>query len=99
VRTVLRQKNLQKIQGLKDISLDIPQSTFHVELSYSEALKYLRGEALILPADTPRGIVNVTYRGITLGPVKNIGNRANNLYPKAWRIKTTHLPTEEIKIL
>ena len=99
VRNVLRQKNLQKIQGLKDISLDIPQSTFHVELSYSEALKYLRGEALILPADTPRGIVNVTYRGITLGPVKNIGNRANNLYPKAWRIKTTHLPTEEIKIL
>jgi 16S rRNA C967 or C1407 C5-methylase (RsmB/RsmF family) len=99
VRNVLRQKNLQKIQGLKNISLDIPQSTFHVELSYSEALKYLRGEALILPADTPRGIVNVTYRGITLGPVKNIGNRANNLYPKAWRIKTTHLPTEEIKIL
>ena len=99
VRNVLRQKNLQKIQGLKDISLDIPQSTFHVELSYSEALKYLRGEALILPADTPRGIVNVTYRGITLGPVKNIGNRANNLYPKAWRIKTTHLPTEEIKII
>ena len=99
VRNVPRQKNLQKIQGLKNISLDIPQSTFHVELSYSEALKYLRGEALILPADTPRGIVNVTYRGITLGPVKNIGNRANNLYPKAWRIKTTHLPTEEIKIL
>ena len=99
VRNVQRQKNPQKIQGLKNISLDIPQSTFHVELSYSEALKYLRGEALILPADTPRGIVNVTYRGITLGPVKNIGNRANNLYPKAWRIKTTHLPTEEIKIL
>ena len=99
VRNVPRQKNLQKIQGLKNISLDIPQSTFHVDLSYSEALKYLRGEALILPADTPRGIVNVTYRGITLGPVKNIGNRANNLYPKAWRIKTTHLPTEEIKIL
>ena len=99
VRNVLRQKNLQKMQGLKDISLDIPQSTFRIELSYSEALKYLRGEALILPADTPRGIVNVTYRGITLGPVKNIGNRANNLYPKAWRIKTTHLPTEEIKIL
>ena len=34
-----------------------------------------------------------------LGPVKNIGNRANNLYPKPWRIKTTHLPSEEIKII
>ena len=46
------------------------------------------------PPDTPRGIVTVTYKGIPLGPVKNIGNRANNLYPKPWRIKTTHLPTE-----
>ena len=99
VRNVQRQKNPQKIQGLKVISLDIPQATCQVELSYSEALRYLRGEALVLPADTPRGIVNVTYRGITLGPVKNIGNRANNLYPKNWRIKTTHLPSEEIQIV
>lgn len=99
VRNVQQKKNPQKIQGLKVISLDIPQATCQVELSYSEALKYLRGEALILPADTPRGIVNVTYRGITLGPVKNIGNRANNLYPKNWRIKTTHLPSEEIQIV
>ena len=99
VRNVQRQKNPQKIQGLKVISLDIPQATCQVELSYSEALRYLRGEALVLPADTPRGIVNVTYRDITLGPVKNIGNRANNLYPKPWRIKTTHLPSEPGGIL
>ena len=69
------------------------------DLSYPDALKYLRGEALTLPADTPRGIVTVTYKGIPLGPVKNIGNRANNLYPKPWRIKTTHLPSEEIIII
>ena len=65
-----------------------------VDLSYQDALSYLRGEALVLPADTPRGIVTVTYRGVPLGPVKNIGNRANNLYPKPWRIKSTHLPSE-----
>ena len=53
----------------------------------------------MLPDDTPRGIVTVTYKGFVLGPVKNIGNRANNLYPKPWRIKTTHLPTEEVKII
>ena len=68
--------------------------TPRVDLSYEEALRYLRGEALVLPPDTPRGIMTVTYRGFPLGPVKNIGNRANNLYPKPWRIKTTHLPTE-----
>ena len=65
-----------------------------VDLSYQDALSYLRGEALVLPPDTPRGIVTVTYRGVPLGSAKNIGNRANNLYPKPWRIKTTHLPSE-----
>ena len=69
------------------------------DLSYSEALNYLRGEALVLPAETPRGLITVTYKGVPLGPVKNIGNRANNLYPKPWRIKTTHLPTESVEIL
>jgi NOL1/NOP2/fmu family ribosome biogenesis protein len=83
-------KNLPS--GLNVISFDLPHSTFHQELSYTDALRYLRGEALVLPPDTPRGIVTLTYQGYPLGPAKNIGNRANNLYPKAWRIKTTHLP-------
>ena len=73
--------------------------TPRVDLPYEEALRYLRGEALVLPPDTPRGIVTVTYKGEPLGPVKNIGNRANNLYPKPWRIKTTHLPGEAPKVL
>ena len=70
-----------------------------IELSYHEALRYLRGEALVLPADTPRGIVTITYKGFPLGPAKNIGNRANNLYPKPWRIKTTHLPDQAPEVL
>ena len=70
-----------------------------IDLPYSDALKYLRGEALVLPPGTPQGIVTVTYKGVTLGPVKNIGSRANNLYPKPWRIKTTHLPTEPVVII
>ena len=86
--------------SLKIITPDLPQGDFpQVDLPYSDALKYLRGEALVLPADTPRGIVTVTYKGIPLGPMKNIGNRANNLYPKPWRIKTTHLPAEPVEIL
>ena len=70
-----------------------------IDLPYSDALKYLRGEALVLPPGTPQGIVTVTYKGVPLGPVKNIGSRANNLYPKPWRIKTTHLPTEPVEII
>ena len=85
---------------LKALASDLPQGDFpRVDLSYSEALRYLRGEALVLPPDTPRGIVTVTYKGFPLGPAKNIGNRANNLYPKPWRIKTTHLPADPPQIL
>ena len=85
---------------LKILQTDLPQGDFPcVALSYSDALRYLRGEALVLPAETPRGIVTVTYQDFPLGPVKNIGNRANNLYPKPWRIKTTHLPSEPVEIV
>ena len=85
---------------LRRLTPDFPQGDFpRIDLSYPNALKYLRGEALVLPADTPRGIVTVTYKGVPLGPMKNIGNRANNLYPKPWRIKTTHLPSEPTQIL
>jgi hypothetical protein len=44
-------------------------------------------------------VVTVTFQGFPLGQVKNIGSRANNLYPKEWRIKTTHTPTEYEPIL
>ena len=99
-RNDLRQLKCLSIDGMQELStLQSPLSTPTVDLPYSEALKYLRGEAIVLPADAPRGIVTVTYKGFALGPVKNIGNRANNLYPKPWRIKTTHLPTEEVKII
>ena len=69
-------------------------SALHVDLDYQSAISYLRGEALVLPEGTPRGEVTVCFQGHPLGPVKNIGSRANNLYPKEWRIRTTHIPTK-----
>lgn len=56
------------------------------ELTESQALAYLRRESIILSPEIPKGIVIATYKGLPLGAVKNIGNRANNLYPKGWRI-------------
>ena len=64
-----------------------------VELDYNTAIAYLRREAIVLPPDTPRGIVVVTYQGHPLGIAKNIGSRANNLYPREWAIKSTYSPT------
>lgn len=68
------------------------------EVAYEQAIAYLRKEAIVLPADAPRGYVLLTYKGIPLGFVKNIGNRANNLYPQEWRIRSGYLP-EEILVL
>ncbi|MGN1245092.1 MAG: rRNA cytosine-C5-methyltransferase, partial [Muribaculaceae bacterium] len=71
-----------------------------VELDYPTAIAYLRGESITLTHNAiPRGIVAVSYRGMVLGFVKNLGNRANNLYPREWRIKSTHAPATPPQIL
>ena len=63
------------------------KEAFHsVELNKEDALRYLRCEALNIPNE-PKGFVLFTYQGVTLGFGKNIGNRANNLYPQEWRIR------------
>ena len=59
--------------------------TFEVDLPM--ALSYLKREPLRLPPDVPRGIILLTYLQNPLGWVKNIGSRANNLYPEQWRIR------------
>ena len=69
------------------------------ELTYQEALRYLRREAITLPSEAPRGFVLVTYHGLPLGFVKNLGNRANNLYPNEWRIRSGHLPEAEVRVV
>jgi hypothetical protein len=59
-----------------------------IELSYDDALRYLRREAIRVEA--PKGPVTLSYMGFPLGPGKGVGNRINNLYPEAWRIRTTY---------
>lgn len=68
------------------------------ELTYEQAIAYLRKEGLILDASVPRGYVLVTYQQLPLGFVKNIGNRANNLYPQEWRIRSGYLPEEIVTV-
>lgn len=56
-------------------------------LTRDEAISFLRLE---LPAAAlmPPGRIVVTYRGVALGFVNNLGSRVNNGYPQAWRIRT-----------
>lgn len=58
------------------------------ELDLDAAINYLRREAMNVEA--PRGYVLMTYQGCALGFVKNLGSRANNLYPQTWRILSAY---------
>lgn len=71
----------------------------NIELSYEEALRFLRKEAVNLPTDTPKGYALVTYRSFPLGWEKNIGNRANNLYPQEWKIKSSYMPEQDKMVI
>ena len=63
-----------------------------VEVGYSDAIAYLRGDAIML-GDVPRGVVLLQYQGVPIGFAKQLGNRANNLYPREWRIRSTYAPS------
>lgn len=62
-----------------------------LDVDYATALAFLRGESLTIEA--PRGHVVLAYKGTPLGFVNNLGNRANNLYPKPLRILSAHSPS------
>ena len=83
----MKGKNLQPCHSLAMSNQLNKEAWVTAEVSEQQAIAYLRTEALQLPADTPKGYVLITYQGHPLGFVKNIGNRANNLYPTEWRIR------------
>ena len=60
-----------------------------VELSKEQALAFLSKEPLVLDNE-PNGYLLLTYLGYPLGFVKNLGNRSNNLWPQARRIRMGH---------
>lgn len=61
-------------------------------LSYTSAIRYLRGEAIAAAPSLPRGIVTVSYCSLRLGFANNVGQRLNNAYPAPWRIRSTYIP-------
>ncbi|MCH5220166.1 MAG: hypothetical protein J1F20_06295 [Muribaculaceae bacterium] len=69
-----------------------------IDVDYRTAMAFLRGEALRLETDTPRGYILVSNNGHRLGWVKNVGSRANNLVPPSRRIRSSYIP-ESIPVL
>ncbi|MCH5225763.1 MAG: methyltransferase domain-containing protein [Muribaculaceae bacterium] len=72
--------------NIRNSVLDSTNEFPKVEVDHQTALKYLRGESLVLPTEVPKGVVSICYKGLKLGEAKNIGSRANNLFPKSRRI-------------
>ena len=65
----------------------LPKNGFpQQELTQEEALAFLRKKDQSF-TNLPLGWVLLTYKKLSLGWVKNLGNRVNNYYPKEWRIR------------
>lgn len=64
------------------------------KVDYEQAIAFLRKESIVLD-NAPKGFVLLTYKNEPIGFVKNIGNRANNLYPQEWRIRSGYLPEKQ----
>lgn len=79
-------RDLIPSQGLAMSTMLDRSNVTSIDVDRDTALAYLRRDTVTIPADTPRGPVLLTYADYPLGWVKNIGNRANNLYPAQWRI-------------
>ena len=56
------------------------------DVDLQTALAFLHKDAILLP-DSERGYVLIRYEGVSLGFVKNLGNRCNNLHPQGRRIR------------
>lgn len=77
------------------MSLLLNREQFQIfDVDLSTALAYLKTEALQIPDEFAKGFVLLTYQNHPIGWVKNVGNRANNLYPNEWRIRSQHTPDE-----
>ncbi len=69
------------------VSVKSKLNVYHtLNLRYEQALSFLRRENLPV-GSTPQGWILVTYKGVNLGFMKNVGNRINNYYPVDWRIR------------
>ncbi len=79
------------------LSTALAQGAFpRVDVDAATAIEYLRRNPVALPDSSPKGFVLLTYEGAPLGFVKNIGSRANNLYPAAWRILSQQGSPEKV---
>lgn len=68
------------------LSMDFDKNAYPmVPVDKQTALHFLHRDTIVLE-NAPKGYLVLTYRGLPLGFVKNLGTRCNNLHPKGRRI-------------
>ncbi len=70
------------------LSTSLHHETPAFDLSYDEAIKYLRCESVSCPGSS-KGWTLATFENFSLGWLKVLGTRVNNYFPKDWRILKT----------
>lgn len=75
-----------------------PSAFNRTDVSWEDAIRFLRKEAITIEPNAEKGYHLITYKNHPLGFVKHLGNRSNNLYPAEWRIRTGYTP-EAIQLL
>ncbi|MDP3914860.1 MAG: rRNA methyltransferase [Bacteroidota bacterium] len=69
------------------LSVDRNHAIFEtIELNLRDALLFQKKEEIRIDSMV-KGWMLVQYQGVPLGFIKNLGNRANNYFPKEWRIR------------
>jgi NOL1/NOP2/fmu family ribosome biogenesis protein len=67
----------------------LKKDAFHkAEIDLSDAISYMRRDNFTID-NKIKGWIIVTYKGINIGFIKNIINRANNYFPVEWRVRMT----------
>lgn len=66
-----------------------------IDIIEEDAIRYIKGDELILDNSTPNGLVTLSYDGARLGLGKKVGNRIKNYLPKG--LRTGLLPLKKNK--
>ena len=85
---IFRERN-RDITPLHDLALStlLKNGVFpETVIDYEQSLLYLCRENLGMRSEN-KGWMLVSFRGVNLGFIKNLGNRINNYYPAEWRIR------------
>ena len=81
------------------ISLLLRKDAFYShELDYSQAIKYLRKDNVVVGSCSADWIL-LTYKGVNLGIGKNIGSRLNNYFPVEWRIRMSETSLKDTHLI